>query len=405
MPTFEYKATTVEGKVLTGQRESNDKDAVIVWLQDSGYIPIYAEEVADGGKPAGSAFSFLSASQLSNNQVLEVTEQLSTLVRSKLPLDHALKILQQIAEHKKVKLLIGNLLESVEAGNEFSSALEAQKEFSPFYINMIRASEASGNLDSGLEQLYQYLDGVKQMRDKILSALLYPMILLAVAGISILLILTFVVPKITELFVGTDQALPVPTQIVIAMSNVVIDYWWLLPIAVVLFIYYLRYLNADHQRKHRWHRLFLKLPVLRDLVVKIETAKFTKSLGTLVSNGVNMQTALPIANATLTNVVFSENIRHAVEEFKEGKSLFAIMKKVEYFPTLALQMINVGEETGELESMLARVAEVYERETSGAMQRFLSLLEPIMIISLGIMIGGIIISILMAIMSVNDLPL
>ena len=405
MPTFEYKATTVEGKILTGQREGNDKDAVIVWLQESGYIPIYAEEISDASIAAASSFSFLSSKQLSNNQILEITEQLSTLVRSKLPLDHALKILQQIAEHKKVKLLVGNLLESVEAGNEFSSALEAQKEFSPFYINMIRASEASGNLDSGLEQLYLYMDGVKQMRDKILSALLYPMILLGVAGISILLILTFVVPKITELFVGTDRALPIPTQVVISLSNAVIDYWWLIPIAVVFFIYYLRYLNADNQRKHRWHRLFLKLPVLRDLIVKIETAKFTKSLGTLVSNGVNMQTALPIANATLTNVVFSENIRHAVEEFKEGKSLFAIMKKVKHFPTLALQMINVGEETGELESMLTRVADVYQRETSAAMQRFLSLLEPIMIISLGIMIGGIIVSILMAIISVNDLPL
>lgn len=405
MPTFEYKATTVDGKVLTGQRESNNKDAVIVWLQDSGYIPIYAEEVAAGSKARGGSFGFLTAKQLSSNQILEITEQLSTLVRSKLPLDHALKILRQIAEHKKVKLLIGNLLESVEAGNEFSSALEAQKEFSPFYINMIRASEASGNLDSGLDQLYQYMDGVKQMRDKILSALLYPLILLAVAGVSILMILTFVVPKITELFVGTDQALPVPTQVVIAMSNVVINYWWLIPVAAVLIVYYLRYLNADNYRKRRWHRFFLKLPVLRDLVVKIETAKFTKSLGTLVSNGVNMQTALPIANATLSNVVFSQNIRRAVEEFKEGKSLFAIMKKVEYFPTLALQMINVGEETGELESMLARVAVVYERETSSAMQRFLSLLEPIMIISLGIMIGGIIISILMAIISVNDIPL
>lgn len=404
MPTFEYKATTADGKVLTGQREGNNKDAVIIWLQDAGYIPIYAEEVNAGGGSSKS-FSFLSSKQLSSNQLLEITEQLSTLVRSKLPLDHALKILQQIADHKKVKALIGNLLENVQAGKEFSAALEAQKEFSPFYINMIRASEASGNLDSGLGQLYQYMDGVKQMRDKIMSALLYPLILLFVAGISIILILTFVVPKITELFVGADQALPIPTQIVIAMSNTVNDFWWVLPIAVVIVIYYVRYLNADVQRKRGWHRLLLKLPLLRDLIVKIETAKFTKSLGTLISNGVNMQTALPIANATLTNVVFSQHIQHAVEEFKEGKSLFAIMSKVEYFPTLALQMINVGEETGELEAMLTRVAEVYERETSNAMQRFLSLLEPVMIISLGLMIGGIIISILMAIISVNDLPL
>lgn len=405
MPTFEYKATTTDGKVLTGQRESGNKDAVITWMQDSGYIPIYAEEVTAGGGSSGKSLSFLSSKQLSNDQVLEITEQLSTLVRSNLPLDHALKILQQIAGDKRVKDLIGNLLEGVQAGNEFSAALDSQKEFSPFYINMIRASEASGNLDSGLGQLYQYLDGVKQMRDKIKSALLYPLILLLVAGLSIILILTFVVPKITELFVGADQALPVPTQIVIGMSNIVIDFWWVIPVMVVAGIYYLQYLNADNKRKRGWHALFLRLPVIRDVVVKTETSKFTKSLGTLISNGVNMQTALPIANATLTNVVFSEGVRKAIEEFKEGKSLFAIMGKVEHFPTLALQMINVGEETGELESMLTRVAVVYERETSNAMQRFLSLLEPIMIITLGLMIGGIIISILMAIISVNDLPL
>lgn len=405
MPTFEYKATTTDGKVSTGQREGVDEQSVIAWLQDAQYIPISVEQISSDKSGLSKSLGLFRSNQLSSDQVLELTEQLSTLVRSKLPLDHALKILQKISEHQKVKKIIGNLLERVEAGSEFSSALEAQKEFSPFYINMIRASEASGNLDSGLGQLYLYMDGVKQMKDKVLSALLYPLILLIVAGVSILLILTFVVPKITELFVGADQALPVPTQIVIAMSNIVIGYWWFIPIFIVLGLYYMKYVNASAKRKRVWHALFLKLPVLRDLIIKMETAKFTKSLGTLINNGVNMQTALPIANATLTNVVFSEGIGSAIEEFKEGKSLFGIMSKVEYFPTLAVQMINVGEETGELDVMLARVGEIYEREISNAMQRFLALLEPILIVSLGLMIGGIIISILMAIISVNDLPL
>ncbi len=402
---FEYKATTLDGKVITGERESSNKDSVVIWLQDSDYIPIRIEEVSINSASVTKSLNLFGTNQLSNNQILEITEQLSTLVRAKLPLDHALKILQKISQHKKVKDLVGDLLEKVQAGSEFSAALEAQKEFSPFYINMIRASEASGNLDSGLGQLYEYMEGVKQMRDKVLSALLYPLILLIVAGASIVLILLFVVPKITELFVGTDQALPIPTQIVIGMSNAVVNFWWLIPIFIVLLSYYIGYLNASSQRKRPWHALALKIPVLRDLVVRTETAKFAKSLGTLISNGVNMQTALPIANATLTNVVFSENIRHAIEEFKEGKSLFGIMSKVDHFPVLAVQMINVGEETGELESMLTRIGVIYEREISNAMQRFLSLLEPILIVSLGIMIGGIIISILMAIMSVNDLPL
>ena len=405
MPTFEYKATTSDGKILSGQRESQDKDSLIAWLQDSDYIPINVQEINEASRSVSKSLNLFSSTKLSNNQILEVTEQLSTLVKSKLPLDHALKILQKISEHKKVKDLIGNLLESVQSGNEFSSALEAQKEFSPFYINMIRASEASGNLDSGLGQLYEYLDGVKQMRDKLTSALLYPLILLIVAGVSIVLILLFVVPKITELFVGTDQALPIPTQIVIALSNAMVSFWWLFPVLIVMLIYYARFVSSSSQRKKPWHGLLLRIPVVKDLVIRTETAKFAKSLSTLISNGVNMQTALPIANATLTNVVFSENLHEAIEKFKEGKSLFGILSKVTHFPTLAVQMVNVGEETGELETMLARIGEIYDREISNATQRFLSLLEPILIVSLGIMIGGIIISILMAIISVNDLPL
>ncbi len=405
MPLYEYKATTPDGKILSGQRESQDKDAIVAWLQDSDYIPINIQEISENSRSVRKSLSLFRSNKLTSNQVLEITEQLSTLVRSKLPLDHALKILQQISEQQKVKELIGNLLESVQSGKEFSASLEAQKEFSPFYINMIRASEASGNLDSGLGQLYQYLDGVKQMRDKLMSALLYPIILLVVAGVSIVLILLFVVPKITELFVGTDQALPIPTQIVIALSNAVVNYWWLIPVLIVGLLYYMRFVSSSLQRKKPWHGLLLKLPVVKELVIRTETAKFTKSLGTLISNGVNMQTALPIANATLTNVVFSENIREQIEKFKEGKSLFGTLNKVAHFPTLAVQMINVGEETGELETMLARIGEIYDREISNATQRFLSLLEPILIVSLGIMIGGIIISILMAIISVNDLPL
>jgi len=405
VPTFEYKATTPEGNLLTGQRDGQSEESVVAWLQDANYIPIHIREVDVKASSTGSSLRLFNTSQLSKDQVLEFTEQLSTLIKSKLPLDHALKILQKISSSDKVKSLVKNLLDKVEAGSEFSAALEAQKEFSPFYVNMIRASEASGNLDSGLIQLYEYLDGVKKMRDKILSALLYPLILLIVAGLSIVMILLFVVPKITELFVGSDQALPIPTQIVIGMSNAVVNYWWLLPIVIVGIIYYARYVARSIERKRPWHKLLLKTPLLNDLIIRTETAKFSNSLGTLISNGVNMQTALPIANATLTNVVFSESIARAIESFKEGKSLFGIMSKVDHFPVLAGQMINVGEETGELEPMLTRIGEIYQREVSNAMQRFLSLLEPLLIVSLGLMIGGIIISILMAIISVNDLPL
>ena len=403
MPTFEYKATTLDGNILTGQRDGQNEETIVLWLQEANYIPIHIQQVNDKTSVVKS-FSLINSKRLTKDQELEFTEQLSTLVKSKLPLDQALKILEKISTHKNVKSLVTNLLERVESGSEFSAALEAQKQFSPFYINMVRASEASGNLDTGLIQLYHYLDNVKNMRDKLKSALLYPLILLIVAGLSIVMILLFVVPKITELFVGSDQALPLPTQVVISFSQAVVNYWWLLPIAIISIIYYVSYVSASNN-KHKlfWHGVSLRIPLLKDLIIRAETAKFANSLSTLISNGVNMQSALPIANATLTNMVFSNNLQYAIEGFKEGKSLHGIMSKVDHFPVLATQMINVGEETGELESMLARIAEIYEREVSNAMQRFLSLLEPLLIVSLGLIIGGIIISILMAIMSVNDL--
>ena len=194
MPTFEYKATTIDGNILTGQRDGQNEESIVLWLQEANYIPIHVQQLSDKSASA-KTFSLINSKRLTKDQELEFTEQLSTLVKSKLPLDQALKILEKISTHKNAKSLVANLLERVESGSEFSAALEAQKQFSPFYINMIRASEASGNLDTGLIQLYRYLDSVKKMRDKLKSALLYPLILLIVAGLSIVMILLFVVPK------------------------------------------------------------------------------------------------------------------------------------------------------------------------------------------------------------------
>ena len=404
MPMFEYKATTPEGKIFEGQREETDHSAMINWLQASGYIPIYAKEAKSPSSQSLKNIFTLSKKTINSNQLLSFTEQLATLVKAKLPVDHALRIFRDLSEHENVQNMSASLLEDVEAGSDLSSALEKQKNiFSPYYINMVRASEASGNLEIGLSRMHEYLESAKTMRDKLISSLIYPIILIVVAVASILVIMTFVVPKITELFEGSEELLPVATKLVISFSNFISNYWWLLLVILISIGFLIRYLFTSAKYRKFWDAKFLKLPFFGDLLIKHETAKFTSSLGSLLSNGVPVLSALPIAKANLTNSLFLENISRAMEQFKEGKSLFHTLSMAKLFPSLALQMIKVGEETGELDNMLKRVSEIYEKETSNAMQRLVNLFEPAIIILLGIVIGGIIVSILLGMVSINDL--
>lgn len=404
MPIFEYKATSPEGKVFEGQREEIDHPSMINWLQASGYIPIYAKETkSSSGQSLKKAFA-LSKKSINSNQLLAFTEQLATLVKAKLPVDHALRIFRDLSEHENVRNMSASLLEDVEAGSDLSAALEKQKNiFSPYYINMVRASEAGGNLEVGLTRMHEYLESAKVMRDKLISSLIYPIILMVVALASILVIMTFVVPKITELFEGSEELLPTATKMVISVSNFVSNYWWLMLAIIIGLGFLLRYLFTSPSYRKFWDARLLKLPVFGDLLVKHETAKFTSSLGSLLSNGVPVLSALPIAKANLTNSLFLDNISRAMEQFKEGKSLFHTLSMAKLFPSLALQMIKVGEETGELDNMLKRVSEIYEKETANAMQRLVNLFEPVIIILLGIVIGGIIVSILLGMVSINDL--
>ena len=404
MPMFEYKATSPDGKVFEGQREENDHSAVIDWLQTSGYIPIYAKEAKSTSKHSLFNNFTLSKKSITSSQLLSFTEQLATLVKAKLPVDHALRIFRDLSEFENVRNMSATLLEEVESGSDLSAALEKQKAvFSPYYINMVRASEASGNLEIGLSRMHEYLESAKTMRDKLVSSLIYPIILVIVALASLFVIMTFVVPKITELFSGNEELLPVATKIVIGVSAFVSNYWWMIFLIIFAACVLIRYLLTSPNYRAFWDARLVKLPVYGDLLVKHETAKFTSSLGSLLSNGVPVLSALPIAKANLSNSLFLENISRAMEQFKEGKSLFQTLSNANLFPSLALQMIKVGEETGELDNMLKRVSEIYEKETSNAMQRLVNLFEPVIIIFLGIVIGGIIVSILLGMVSINDL--
>lgn len=403
MPLFFYKAIGRDGESIEAEREAPDETSLWLALQSDGLLPI---RIA----PASSRpFAWLSLGRMkgavSQKEIGLFTHELLTLLQAGLPLDRALTTLLELTAHQpNLNAMIGRVLESVKSGAQLSDALEQQSGvFSRFYLNLIRAGEAGGALELVLERLSVYLERSKELRDTVTTAMIYPAILVTMAAMSLILLLTFVVPQFTEMFESAGKELPVPTQVVVGIAEFLRDFWWALPLIVMAIASFFRSQMNDPDRRLVWDRRFLKIPLVGDLLVKIEVANFSRTLSTLMTNGVSLLTAMGIVKETLGNKVIAEKMGLAVESLKQGGGLSAPLIEAELFPTLALQMIKLGEESGKLDEMLDRVAATYDKEIRNAITRLLALLEPILIVGLGIMIGGIIISILMAILSVNDL--
>lgn len=406
MPVFLYKAVTAGGEIIEGQREEADQAAVVRWIQHAGYIPLRAEPRETAQRRIRWTWRPHRSRRVSRTELGALTEELAVLLKAGVPLEQALQISRDVSDDEAGTKLLGALLEGVRGGKSFSAALEAEgRSFSPLFINIVRTSEAAGTLDQGLEQLNEHLQREKALRDEIVSATLYPLILCAVAIFSLGLILTYVIPKISELFVGYEEMLPLSTTVVIGTADFVTAYWWLLLSLALVLLLLIRHQLTLPSGKLRWDRSLLRLPVVGDLITKVEVARLSRSLATLLDNGVPLVNALPLACGSLSNSVLVQFMKESMEALKDGGTLSGMFAGAPFFPSLAQQLIKVGEETGNLEGMLAKVATIYEEETRKAARRMLSILEPVLIVGLGIVIGGIILSIMMAIISVNELPL
>jgi general secretion pathway protein F len=306
---------------------------------------------------------------------------------------------------------ITRVLARVKSGSSLTDAMErrksgdrpASKIITKFYLNMIRAGEASGSLGEVLTRLSEYMESSQELKSTVSTALIYPVILLVMSVASLLVMLVFVVPQFTEMFESAGKALPVSTQIVIGLAQLLKDYWWLLLGSALTIYYYMNSQLSNPVTKKVWDGRFFKIPLLGNIILNKETASFTQTLGTLLSNGVSLLTALAIARETVSNLVLVDAIADVQEQVKQGKNMSVALLEKNIFPKMALQMIKTGEETGRLEEMLLRVATVYDKQLKVSIQRMLAVLEPALILSLGLMIAGIIVSILLAILSVNDL--
>lgn len=405
MPLYRYKAVTPTGEMQEGDLEGPAQAAVVDRLQSMGLIAILVEETSTRVATRGGA-SVFGKSRVSQEDVAVFTQEIATLLKAGLPLDRCLEILIGLSANEPVRQLMTQMREEVRGGAALSKAMEAHPlVFNRFYLNMIRAGEAGGALEVVLQRLNEFMERSRDLRDTVKSALIYPAILVGVAVLSVVVLLMWVVPQFSQMFEESGKALPLPTQIVIAAGDFFRDYWWAMAAAIFgVYAWFTRQMQAPASR-YRWDKRLLGLPLVGDLVGKLEVARFSRTLGTLLGNGVTLLTALSIVKETLNNTVMSEGLNTVATQLKEGKGLGKPLMETGLFPKLAVHLVQVGEETGKLQEMLIRVADIYDREVHTTVKRMLSLMEPVLILGLGLVIGGIIMSILVAILSVNDLAL
>lgn len=402
MPVFQYKASTPDGEVVNGTMNGSSRAQVVAELQSQGQIPIRVDE----SRPAGTTKRRwrLRNQRIGDEQVAASTRELSTLLRAGLPLDRALGILISLADNERMGQLLTNIRERVKGGATLADAVEAQEgAFSRFYVNLLRAGETGGAMEIILERLAEHMENSKEIRDTLVSAMIYPAILIFVVVVSIFILLGYVVPQFTELFTGVGQALPLPTRITIAVGESLQGYGWAFLLLITFAVWLLRRQLADPRQCLRWHGWFLRLPLAGSIITKIEAARFARTLGSLLQNGVPLLKALSIVKDTVGNQVIAAGLERVASSLKEGQSLAEPLAETGVFPPFAAHMIRVGEESGHLEEILMQVATLYDRETQTTIKRSLALLEPVLILVLGMIIAAVIISILVAILSVNQL--
>lgn len=400
MALYHFKAVSQNGEMQEGRLEGSDQQAIVLQLQQRGLIPL-SVELAHRRIGLGR-----NRRRTSERRLQAITQDLAALIKAGVPLERALSIMIDVRGQADDVRLLGQIREGIQRGQPLSVVLAEQGEgFSPFYLNMIRAAEISGNLEQGLADLAVYLERSRQLKEKALSALIYPIILVLVSAISLLIILTYVIPQFQQLFADMGQTMPMATRVVIGTAEFLRDMGpWLL-LALLLALIAAQRLLAQPGKRLAWDRMLLRLPLAGELIRRLEVARFSRSLGTLMKGGVPLLNALTIARDTVNNRVLAQTLSEAAGSLKEGKRLADPLHASGQFPPLAIQMIRVGEETGQLEEMLLKVADSYDREVENAIQRLLTILEPVLIVGLGVIIAGIIISILVAILSINELPI
>jgi general secretion pathway protein F len=406
MPVYEYTALDSAGKKRKGIIDADSLAAARQKIRHSGSFPVDIHESTPVSrkKTERSPANFILVQRVRQQEVHVATRQLATLLGAGIPLVPALNGLIEQTTNPALKKIIAQLKDAVNEGNSFTAALsEHPRLFSKIYVNMVKAGEASGSLDVVLDQLADFGESEQATRARISAALIYPLVLSLVGTVILFLLLTLIVPKITKVFEDSQEALPLPTIILMNLSNFLGTYWWLLFLLLAGLLLALRYAIGRPKGRRIWDRLKLTAPMMGDLNTKLAAARFGRTLGSLLQSGVTLVNALKIVRNMFNNVLLADTIDQATEDLEKGGSLSKVLQGSRWFLPMVVQMIAVGEQSGTLEKMLMKVADSYEKEVETRIKALTSLIEPFMILFMGVIMLFIVLSILLPIFEMNQL--
>jgi general secretion pathway protein F len=403
MARFQYQALSASGEVVAGEIDGPDVNTVIARLNEQALLPIRATEKRESSG-LELDLSFGRRAGFRQGDLPLFVQQLTRLLKASLPLDRALEILTTLLEDRRSRRIVGKLLERVRDGSTLAEAMAQEGDaFPSVCVSMVRAGEEGGALRQVLTRVADFLVRSEAIRQKIISALIYPAMLMLVAAGSIVLVLTFVLPQFEAMFQDAGSKLPTATRLVMAASTALREYWWVLLAGVGIFAGGLQFIMRRPAVMAMRDRLALRLPILGGLLTRFEAARFCRSLGVLLANGVPASRALALSGGTVGNRVFTEAIETLAARFKEGEGLANSLEATGCFPNLAIQLIQIGEETGRLEDMLQEIADIYDQDVERALERLLALLVPGITILMGVIIALIMGAVMTAMVSINDL--
>ncbi|RJP58107.1 MAG: type II secretion system F family protein [Candidatus Auribacter fodinae] len=418
MPQFAYKAKKGPREIVEGTLEAENQSAALNKLSSMGYFPITVK-LSDGSRSAPSVSStkkttrtpapkpaggFSLFQRVSIRNLSSFTRQLGDLVDSGVPLYRAVEILYEQETTQVFKKVLEDVKNSIKDGKTLHESLSRHpRVFSPLFVNMIKSGEIGGMLEEVLERLGDFTEKEDETRSKIKSAMAYPIFMVLVGTLMIIFLLTFVIPRIASMFKDMGQTLPIPTQIVLAASTAISQYWWAIIIVVTVIIYAFSKWKKTEDGGYLLDKFKLRIPLIKDLVLKDEIARFGRTLSTLLNNGVPIIQSLSIIVDTIKNKVIQRDIAAMIDDISKGSKLGECLKRIPYFPALFINMVAVGEESGHVEKSLNKVAETYDKQVDRTIKTFTSMLEPLMIAVLGLILGIIVISIVLPIFEISNI--
>lgn len=400
MTAFQFRAVAPDGRVRTGAIPVDSPKAAAAELRRQGLTPI---EISLDGK---GGFRMPSFSAVRSRDIVFFTQEMSTLLASGVPLDRALAIVSELTERTEFRLILIDVLRVLKGGKSLADSLAAHPDiFNELYINMVRAGEAGGSLAQVFERMADYQRSRDDLRGYIISSMVYPLLLAAVGLGSVFILLYFVVPRFAVMFEDGRMQMPLPTKIMLTLSGFARDYGLIAIALLVAGGFALYAWTRSGNGRTWWDRLQLRIPLFGEAMRKAETARFARAMATLISNGVPLVQSLAISSRVLSNSLIANSLDAVAQGVKRGEGLAAPLARARQFPPLAGHLLAVGEETGRMDEMFNRMADIYDSDTRAAVKRFTSLFEPLLILIMGLMVGALILSMLLAITSINEVAI